>query len=112
VLKVLASSEWPVQGSLGDLLLASIDDVDEDVWNKTFDIDDLKWLPALVPLEVPRTYSVSKYSSEALPDTVDLTVSRTEHVVCPVLVAAGAEKSIAGMWLCFVCMAVQALSLC
>ncbi|CAE6397648.1 unnamed protein product, partial [Rhizoctonia solani] len=97
VLKVLASSEWPVQGSLGDLLLASIDDVDEDVWNKTFDIDDLKWLPALVPLEVPRTYSVSKYSSEALPDTVDLTVSRTEHVVCPVLVAAGAEKSIAGV---------------
>ncbi|QRW21751.1 indoleamine 2,3-dioxygenase [Rhizoctonia solani] len=51
--RVLASSEWPVQGSLGDLLLASIDDVDEEVWNKIFDLDDLKWLPVLVPLELP-----------------------------------------------------------
>ncbi|KAJ1304872.1 hypothetical protein OPQ81_006006 [Rhizoctonia solani] len=96
-LQVLASSEWPVQGSLGDLLLASMDDVTEEAWDKVFDLDDLKWLPALVPLEVPRTYSVSKYSSEGLPDTVDLTVSRTEHPVYPVLVSAGAESTIAGV---------------
>ncbi|KAF8712312.1 Indoleamine 2,3-dioxygenase, partial [Rhizoctonia solani] len=81
ILRVLASSEWPVQGSPGDLLLASIDD----------------WLPVLVPLEVPRTYSVSKYSNEVLPETVDLTVSRTEHAVCQALVAAGAENTITGV---------------
>ncbi|CUA66574.1 Nitrate reductase [NADPH] [Rhizoctonia solani] len=96
-LQVLASSEWPVQGSLGDLLLASIDDVPEETWNKAFDLEDLQWLPTLVPLEVPRTYSVSKYASEGLPDSVDLTVSRTEHPVCPVLVSAGAESTIAGV---------------
>ncbi|CAE6432523.1 unnamed protein product [Rhizoctonia solani] len=96
-LQVLASSEWPVQGSLGDLLLASIDDVSEETWNKVFDLENLKWLPTLVPLEVPRTYSVSKYSSEGLPDSVDLTVSRTEHPICPVLVTAGAEKTITGV---------------
>ncbi|KAF8750893.1 Indoleamine 2,3-dioxygenase [Rhizoctonia solani] len=70
ILRVLASSEWPVQGSLGDLLLASIDDVDEEVWNKIFDLDDLKWLPVLVPLE---------------------------HAVCQALVAAGAENTITGV---------------
>ncbi|CAE6413301.1 unnamed protein product [Rhizoctonia solani] len=96
-LQVLASSEWPVQGSLGDLLLASIDGVPEEVWNTAFDLNDLKWLPALIPLEVPRTYSVSKYSSEGLPDSVDLTVSRAEHSVCPVLVKTGAESTIAGV---------------
>ncbi|CAE6432420.1 unnamed protein product [Rhizoctonia solani] len=96
-LRVLASSEWPVQGSLGDLLLAAIDEVSSETWDKAFDLDDLKWLPALIPLEVPRTYSISKYSSEGLPDSVDLTVSRTEHPVCPILVTAGAESTISGV---------------
>lgn len=95
-LRILGSSEWPVQGSLGDLLLAAINDVPEDTWDAAFSLQDLSWLPALVSLEVPRTYSVSKFSHEALPGSVDLTVSRAEHAVCPLLVAAGADKTISG----------------
>ncbi|KAG9121533.1 hypothetical protein FRC07_002461, partial [Ceratobasidium sp. 392] len=94
---ILASTEWPVQGSLGDLLMAAINDISEDAWDKAFDRQNLDWLPALVQLEVPRTYSISEFSLEGLPDYVDLTVSRTEHNVCTQLVAAGADRIIPGV---------------
>ncbi|KAG8718026.1 hypothetical protein FRC08_006115 [Ceratobasidium sp. 394] len=94
--RILASTEWPVQGSLGDLLLAA-NDVSEDAWDKAFDRRNLAWLPALVQLEVPRTYSISEFSLEGLPDYVDLTVSRAEHNVCAQLVAAGADRVIPGV---------------
>ncbi|KAG8768914.1 hypothetical protein FRC12_005281 [Ceratobasidium sp. 428] len=97
VTRILASTEWPVQGSLGDLLLAAINDISEDAWDKAFDRQNMAWLPALVTLEVPRTYSVSEFSFEGLPDYVDLTVSRAEHNVCAELVAAGADRIIPGV---------------
>ncbi|KAB5589320.1 Nitrate reductase [NADPH] [Ceratobasidium theobromae] len=95
--QILASSEWPVQGSLGDLLVAAVNDVPKDVWNRAFDPRDLSWLPALMSLEVPRTYSVSTFSGDGLPDSVDLTVSRAEYRVCQQLVATGAEGTIPGV---------------
>lgn len=79
--------------------MAAINDVSEDVWDRAFDLRNLAWLPALIPLEVPRTYSISKYSDEGLPEFVDLTVSRAEHQVCAQLVAAGADKTITGPYL-------------
>jgi sulfite reductase alpha subunit-like flavoprotein len=39
----------------------------------------LSWLPDLVPIEVPRTYSISNYSLEFLPSTVELTIGRSDY---------------------------------
>lgn len=52
-----------------------------EVWNKAFNPDDLSWLPKLILVEVPRTYSISSYSDELLPSSLDLTVSRVEHEI-------------------------------
>ncbi|KAF5025351.1 hypothetical protein F66182_2562 [Fusarium sp. NRRL 66182] len=82
VLQVLATEEWPVRGSLGDLLQMAVTDTPAQIWDKAFSLDALDWLPDLVRLEVPRTYSISSYSSELLPNTVDLTISRAEHNLC------------------------------
>jgi len=83
VLRVLATSEWPVRGSLGDLLQAAVLDTPASVWEKAFDLNDgLSWLPDLMPPEVPRTYSIASYSHELLPSTVDLAVSRAEYKLC------------------------------
>ncbi|KAF4990484.1 hypothetical protein FGRMN_8441 [Fusarium graminum] len=81
VLQVLATEEWPVQGSLGDLLQRAVVDTPGHIWNRAFNLDDLSWLSDLVQLEVPRTYSISGYSNNLLPSTVDLTISRVEHKV-------------------------------
>ncbi|KAF5664743.1 hypothetical protein FHETE_7015 [Fusarium heterosporum] len=81
VLQVLATEEWPVQGSLGDLLQRAVVDTPGHIWNRAFNLDDLSWLSDLVQLEVPRTYSISGYSNDLLPGTVDLTISRVEHRV-------------------------------
>lgn len=78
IVKIRASDEWPVKGSIGDLLQATISEVPEDVWDRAFDLNNLAWLPKLITLEVPRTYSISNASHELLPSTIDLTVSRTE----------------------------------
>ncbi|CAF3544282.1 unnamed protein product [Fusarium graminearum] len=82
VLQVLATDEWPVRGSLGDLLQRAIVDTPSHIWDKAFSLDDLDWLTELVTLEVPRTYSISSYSNELLPSTVDLTISRSEYDLC------------------------------
>ncbi|KAI0159617.1 cytochrome b5-like Heme/Steroid binding domain-containing protein [Xylariaceae sp. FL1272] len=82
ILQVLATNEWPVRGSLGDLLQAALMDTPERIWDKAFDLDDLSWLAELIPLEVPRTYSIASYTDELLPCTVDLAVSRAEYKVC------------------------------
>ncbi|KAF9773956.1 hypothetical protein IL306_008129, partial [Fusarium sp. DS 682] len=79
VLQVLATEEWPVRGSLGDLLQKAVLDTPGHIWNRAFNLEDLSWLTDLVQLEVPRTYSISSYSNELLPSTVDLTISRTEY---------------------------------
>ncbi|KAF4437279.1 hypothetical protein F53441_13087 [Fusarium austroafricanum] len=81
VLQVLATDEWPVRGSLGDLLQNAITDTPSQIWDKAFSLDNLDWLPNLVQVEVPRTYFVSSYSKEVLPTTVDLTISRAEYKV-------------------------------
>lgn len=77
-LTLLSSDEWPVKGSIGDLLQTAITEVPQDIWDHTFDLYDLSWLPKLVRLEVPRTYSISNASDGLLPSMLDLTVSRTE----------------------------------
>lgn len=81
VLQVLAAEEWPVYGSLGDLLQHAIIDTPSHIWDKAFCLDDLSWLTKLIPLEVPRTYSIASYTDELLPETVDLAISRAEHVL-------------------------------
>lgn len=83
VLQVLATTEWPVRGTLGDLLQAAVTDTNPHIWDRAFDLTgDLSWLTDLVPVEVPRTYSISNYSQELLPSTVDLTISRAEYKLC------------------------------
>jgi sulfite reductase alpha subunit-like flavoprotein/cytochrome b involved in lipid metabolism len=76
--QILASQEWPVKGSLGDLLQLAISEVRQETWDHAFDLNNLDWLPKLLSLEVPRTYSISNSSIELLPSMIDLTVSRTE----------------------------------
>ncbi|KAK3315893.1 hypothetical protein B0H66DRAFT_273438 [Apodospora peruviana] len=83
VLEVLATEEWPVRGTLGDLLQGAVTDTNPHIWDRAFDLDgDMRWLTDLIPVEVPRTYSISTYSQELLPSTVDLTVSRAEYKLC------------------------------
>lgn len=82
-LKILASDEWPVKGSVGDLLQTAIAEVPQNIWEQAFDLYNLAWLPKLIGLEVPRTYSISNSSSELLPSMIDLTVSRTESARDP-----------------------------
>lgn len=82
VLQVLATTEWPVRGSLGDLLQDALMDTPPHIWDKAFDLSDLSWLADLVSLEVPRTYSIASYSVDLLPSTVDLAVARAEYDLC------------------------------
>ncbi|KAJ4288748.1 hypothetical protein N0V88_007282 [Collariella sp. IMI 366227] len=83
VLQVLATTEWPVCGSLGDLLQAAVADTNPRIWDRAFDLTGgLAWLVDLIPVEVPRTYSISNYSHELLPSAVNLTVSRAEYKLC------------------------------
>ena len=68
VLQVLATNEWPVRASLGDLLQAAVQDTPSRIWDQAFDLSgNLSWLSDLVPIEVPRTYSISTHSDELLP---------------------------------------------
>ncbi|EUC41563.1 hypothetical protein COCMIDRAFT_105847 [Bipolaris oryzae ATCC 44560] len=93
VLQVLATDEWPVRASLGDLLQEAVKDTSPRIWDQAFDLSgDLAWLTDLISVEVPRTYSISNYSDELLPSTVDLTISRSEYDLCPLF--AGAEKHV------------------
>ncbi|KAH6625494.1 hypothetical protein C7974DRAFT_455624 [Boeremia exigua] len=93
VLQVLATDEWPVRASLGDLLQAAVKDTSSRVWDQAFDLSgNLSWLADLVSVEVPRTYSISNFSDELLPSTVDLTISRSDYELCSTL--AGANKII------------------
>ncbi|KAL3420190.1 sulfite reductase flavoprotein alpha-component [Phlyctema vagabunda] len=86
LLQVLATTEWPVRASLGDLLQAAVTDTAPHIWDQAFDLSGkVSWLSELIPIEVPRTYSISNYPDELLPSTVDLTVSRSNYNVCPSL---------------------------
>ncbi|KAH8660905.1 sulfite reductase flavoprotein alpha-component [Tricladium varicosporioides] len=86
LLQVLATTEWPVRASLGDLLQAAVAETPSQIWDQAFDINgNLSWLTELIPIEVPRTYSISNSPDELLPSTVDLTVSRSEFNLCPIL---------------------------
>ncbi|KAI3557410.1 sulfite reductase flavoprotein alpha-component [Colletotrichum abscissum] len=83
VLQVLATEEWPVRGSLGDLLQAAVMDTPTHIWDQAFDLsNDVAWLSDLISVEIPRTYSISNYPEELLPSTVDLTISRAEYKLC------------------------------
>ncbi|KAM0816938.1 putative indoleamine 2,3-dioxygenase [Seiridium cardinale] len=83
VLQVLATNEWPVRGSLGDLLQAAVVDTPSQIWDQAFDLShNLSWLAELVQIEVPRTYSISSYPEEFLPSTLDLTISRADYDLC------------------------------
>jgi sulfite reductase alpha subunit-like flavoprotein len=86
-LSILSSEEWPVKGSLGDLLQLAISEAPQDIWDRAFDLENLAWLPKLISLEIPRTYSISNSSIELLPSTIDLTVSRTETARDPIFEA-------------------------
>ncbi|KAJ9602132.1 hypothetical protein H2200_013252 [Cladophialophora chaetospira] len=92
VVKVLGSEMWPVQGTVGDLLQLAVTEVSPTIWDRAFDLKDLSWLPKLIPIEVPRTYSISNYSKELLPSTLDLTVARNEHQLAPVLQSGAATN--------------------
>ncbi|OAL19434.1 hypothetical protein AYO22_09596 [Fonsecaea multimorphosa] len=85
VLKVLGSEMWPVEGSIGDLLQLAVTEVPSTIWDRAFNLSELSWLPKLIPIEVPRTYSISNYSNELLPSTLDLTVARTESQIAPIM---------------------------
>ncbi|KAJ4386243.1 hypothetical protein N0V93_009136 [Gnomoniopsis smithogilvyi] len=82
VLQVLATDEWPVRGTLGDLLQAAVLETPSAVWDSAFGLEDLSWLCDLISVEMPRTYSISNHPDELLPTTVDLTVSRSEWQLC------------------------------
>ncbi|KAF6816566.1 sulfite reductase flavoprotein alpha-component [Colletotrichum sojae] len=83
VLQVLATDEWPVRGSLGDLLQAAVMDTPTHIWDQAFDLSNgIPWLSDLIPVEIPRTYSISNYPEELLPSTLDLTISRAEYKLC------------------------------
>ncbi|KAF8536061.1 hypothetical protein BDD12DRAFT_935731 [Trichophaea hybrida] len=90
LLEVLASESWPVSGSLGDLLGLAQSGVSSSIWDSVFG-QDLSWIPKLVPVEVPRTYSISSFSDQLLPSFVNLTVSRVEHKLCPLLTFDGSN---------------------
>ncbi|KAJ8112822.1 hypothetical protein OPT61_g4898 [Boeremia exigua] len=91
VLQVLATDEWPVRASLGDLLQAAVNDTSSRVWDQAFDLSgNLSWLADLISVEVPRTYSISNFSDELLPSTVDLTISRSDYELCSTF--AGTNK--------------------
>ena len=100
VLQVLATEEWPVRGTLGDLLQAAVADTPAQIWDMAFDLasggGDLAWLADLVAVEVPRTYSISNHPHEMLPSTVDLTVSRAEYKLCSTF-AGTADINCAGV---------------
>lgn len=85
VLKVLGSEAWPVLGTLGDLLQMAVAEVKSVIWDQAFDLRDLSWLPKLIPVETPRTYSISCFSDDLLPSTIDLTVARNEYQLCTLL---------------------------
>lgn len=83
LLRVLATTEWPVRGSLGDLLQAAVVDTPVQIWDQAFDLSgDLSWLCDLIAVEVPRTYSISNCPDELLPSSVDLTISRAGYKLC------------------------------
>lgn len=88
-MRILGSDTWPLNGALGDLLVAILNDVSEEAWDRAFSLADLSWLPALILPEVPRTYSISSFSFDLLPETLDLSVSRAEHEVSSLLVLDG-----------------------
>jgi len=93
VLQVLATNEWPVRASLGDLLQAAVGDTSPRIWDQAFDLSgNLSWLADLISVEVPRTYSISNFSDELLPSTIDLTISRSDYELCSTF--AGANKVI------------------
>ncbi|KAK4236570.1 sulfite reductase [NADPH] flavoprotein alpha-component [Achaetomium macrosporum] len=97
VLRVLATTEWPVRGTLGDLLQAAVMDTSPHIWDKAFDLTgDLSWLADLIAVEVPRTYSISHYAQDLLPSTVDLTISRAEYKLCSTF-AGGSDVNCAGV---------------
>ncbi|KAH7077016.1 hypothetical protein BKA63DRAFT_565377 [Paraphoma chrysanthemicola] len=96
-LKILSSDYWPVKGSLGDLLQLAISEAPVDVWDHAFDLNNLAWLPKLISLEVPRTYSISNSSSELLPSTIDLTVSRVEATRDPIFASVQPQLPLYGV---------------
>ncbi|KAK2025274.1 cytochrome b5-like Heme/Steroid binding domain-containing protein [Colletotrichum zoysiae] len=96
VLKVLGTDEWPVRGSLGDLLQDAVTDTPPQIWDRAFNLGNLSWLAELVSLEVPRTYSIASYTQELLPETVDLAVSRSEYKLCSTF-SGGEDVSRAGV---------------
>lgn len=96
VLQVLATDEWPVRGSLGDLLQDALVDTPAHVWDKAFSLNNLSWLADLIPVEIPRTYSIASYTDELLPSTVDLAISRAEYKLCSTF-SKGADIDRAGV---------------
>lgn len=81
--EVLVSDLWPVRGSLGDLLQLTLNESTGVPSDTAFDLSNLSWLLNLIPLGVPRTYSISSFSREALPPTIDLTVARSSFKLSP-----------------------------
>lgn len=83
--KVLNSDSWPVRGSLGDLLQIASTEINPAIWDYAFNPSDLSWLLDLIPVEVPRTYSISSFSRELLPHIIDLTVGRSSFKITSIL---------------------------
>ncbi|CAI4219731.1 unnamed protein product [Parascedosporium putredinis] len=52
ILQVLATTEWPVRGTLGDLLQSAVQDTPPSIWDRAFDLTtDLFWLSDLIQVE-------------------------------------------------------------
>lgn len=85
LLRLLSSETWPLNGSLGDILLIAKREISPEIWADAFDLTDISWLPKFISVEVPRTYSISSYSDDYLPSTIDLTVARASHILSPLI---------------------------
>jgi hypothetical protein len=97
VLNLLRSDVWPIQASLGDLLLTAVLEVPNDVWSHAFSCRDRSWLLSIISVEVPRTYNISTFSTKPLPTAVDLTVTRSEHQACDLLQSEYTSRTRSGV---------------
>jgi len=94
LLQLLSSDIWPINGSLGDLLTVAKSEVSQVLWRTAFNPHNLVWLTDLIPIEVPRTYNISNFSAEPLPKTLDLTVTRLDHHLHPLLQTQNSNSKI------------------
>ncbi|KAJ7868650.1 hypothetical protein B0H13DRAFT_1896983 [Mycena leptocephala] len=88
--RVLEAEAWPVNGSLGDLLIGATGDFTENIWNTAFSLDDFSWLSELVVPECLRSPSSSCLRRSTSPSPVLVGISRPLNFQLPLSPAAHA----------------------